>query len=140
MDFYLIFKALHLIAVVAWFAGLFYMPRLFVYQAEHPEASPTLILMQHKLAKVIMAPAAVATLVFGTGLILATPGIFTQGWFHAKLALLVILYAFHGSLEYFRKRLATGTNTKSGKFFRYYNEIPTLILIAVIFLAVLKPF
>jgi putative membrane protein len=137
---YLVLKALHIIAMVAWFAGLFYLPRLFVYQVEHPEAAPTLQLMQKKLATVIMGPAAIATLVTGMLVILTNPAVLTMGWFHIKMVLVLGLFGYHGSLEHFRKGLANGTNTRSGKFFRMYNEVPTLVLFAVVLLAVVKPF
>ncbi len=140
METYLILKSLHLISMVAWFAGLFYLPRLFVYHVEHPAAAPTLSIMEHKLARYIMLPAAVATFVFGLAMVLVSPEIMQMGWLHAKLGLVLLLVAYHASLELFRADFRTGRNTKSGKFFRMYNEVPTLILIAVIFLAVLKPF
>lgn len=140
MTLYLILKSLHLISMVAWFAGLFYLPRLFVYHVEHPQAAPTLTIMEHKLARYIMLPAAVATFVFGFGMILESPDIMAMGWLHAKLGLVLFLVAYHVSLEVHRLNLRTGRNTKSGKFFRMYNEVPTLLLIAIILLAVLKPF
>lgn len=140
MTLYLTFKALHLIAMVAWFAGLFYLPRLFVYQIENPAAAPTLIIMQAKLAKFIMRPAAIATFVFAFCMVAMSPEIMQMGWLHAKLGCVFLLIAYHVSLEYHRLNLATGCNTKSSKFFRLYNEVPTVLLIAIVFLAVLKPF
>lgn len=137
---YLILKALHLISMVAWFAGLFYLPRLFVYHVEKPESAATFRLMEYKLARFIMLPAAIATITFGIIMILISPEIMAMGWLHAKLGFVMLLIAYHISLELHRLNLASGRNRKSGKFFRYYNEIPTLILIAIIFLAVLKPF
>lgn len=139
MTLYLTFKALHLIAMVAWFAGLFYLPRLFVYQIESPTAAPTLILMQRKLARFIMLPAAIATAVFGLSMVVMSPEIMQMGWLHAKLGCVMLLAAYHASLEVHRLNLATGRNTKSSRFFRMYNEIPTVLLIAIILLAVLKP-
>ena len=140
MDAYLIFKALHLIAMVAWFAGLFYLPRLFVYHVERPEAAPTLTIMEHKLAVYIMRPAAAVTFICGIALILINPAVLEMGWLHAKLALVLLLVTYHATLEIHRAKLKTGRNTKSGRFFRMYNEIPTLLLIIIVFLAVLKPF
>lgn len=140
MSIYLAFKALHLISMVAWFAGLFYLPRLFVYHVEHPEAAPTLTIMEHKLARYIMLPAAVATFAFGLGLIMLDPTLLAMGWLHAKFALVLVLVTYHATLEVFRTNLATGRNRKSGRFFRMYNEAPTLLLILIVFLAVLKPF
>lgn len=137
---YLTFKALHLVAMVAWFAGLFYLPRLFVYQVEHPQAAPTLILMQRKLAVYIMRPALAATFVGGIGMIFLSPEILHMGWLHAKLTLVALLVAYHASLEWHHAALAAGRNRKSGRFFRLYNEVPTLLLVAIIVLAVFKPF
>ncbi len=140
MSLYLTLKSLHLISMVAWFAGLFYLPRLFVYHVEHPEAAPTLTIMEHKLARYIMLPAALATFGFGLSLILIDPSLMAMGWLHAKFALVLILVTYHATLEVHRTNLATGRNRKSGRFFRLYNEVPTLLLIAIVFLAVLKPF
>jgi putative membrane protein len=140
MTLFLTLKALHLIAMVAWFAALFYLPRLFVYMREAPQAAPTLHLMARKLSHYIMAPAAVATWLFGMALALTEPSIFTMGWFHAKLGLILLLSAYTVSLEIFRTALAAGTTRRSSKFFRFYNEFPTLILIFTILLAVFKPF
>lgn len=140
MSLYLTLKTLHLISFTAWFAGLFYLPRLFVYHVEQPKAAATFTLMEAKLAKVIMRPAAVATIVFGMGLLHTQPYLIHMGWMHLKLGLVLLLLAYHTSLEIFRRQLANGTCRKSGKFFRLYNEIPTLLLIAIISLAVFKPF
>lgn len=140
MTLYLVLKALHLISMVAWFAGLFYLPRLFVYHVEKPEAAPVLSVMEYKLSRFIMLPAALGTFAFGLSMILISPEIMAMGWLHAKLGFVLLLVAYHASLELHRLNLATGRNTKSGRFFRMYNEVPTLILIAIIFLAVLKPF
>lgn len=126
--------------MVAWFAGLFYLPRLFVYHVEQPEAAAVFTTMEHKLARYIMLPAAVATATFGMGMILVSPEIMAMGWLHAKLGCVMLLVAYHISLEIHRTNLATGRNRKSGRFFRMYNEIPTLLLIAIIFLAVIKPY
>jgi putative membrane protein len=140
MSFYLLFKALHLISMAAWFAGLFYLPRLFVYHAANPKLAPTFKTMEFKLARYIMLPAAVATWGFGLALLSTEPEALTQGWLHAKLGLVLLLSAYHASLEYHRLRLAEGRNRHSPRFFRLYNEVPTLLLIAIIILAVFKPF
>jgi putative membrane protein len=140
MTLYLTLKALHLISMVAWFAGLFYLPRLFVYHLEHPQAAATLTIMQYKLARYIMLPAAVVTCVLGVILITLNPHIIAMGWIHIKLSLVVALVAYHISLEVYRRKLVSGNNTKTSKFFRMYNEVPTLLLISIVLLAVLKPF
>ena len=140
MDSYLLLKALHVISMVAWFAGLFYLPRLFVYHVEHPQAAATLTIMEYKLARYIMLPAALSTALFGLILILLHPDLLQMGWLHAKLGLVVLLVAYHASLEYLRQQLAQGTATRSGRFYRMYNELPTLLLLAIVILAVTKPF
>ena len=140
MESYLIVKALHLIAMVAWFAGLFYLPRLFVYHLENPSAAKTFMVMERKLSLYITAPAAVATILFGSMLILLNPAIMQEGWLHAKLGLVALLAAYNASLEIFRRRIAAGTCRRNARFFRMYNEVPTAFLIAIILLAVLRPF
>ena len=140
MALYLVLKALHLISMVAWFAGLFYLPRLFVYHVEKPEAAAVLTIMEHKLARYIMLPAALATFLFGLSMVAMSPEIMTMGWLHAKFGLVLLLVTYHATLEVHRANLAKGRNRKSGRFFRMYNEIPTLLLVAIILLAVLKPF
>jgi len=141
MSLYLTLKALHLIAMVAWFAGLFYLPRLFVYRVERPEAAAVLDVMAFKLSRYIMLPAAAVTLLCGVGMLMLNPDIFlTGGWVHVKLTLVAVLVAYHLSLELHRLALVEGRNRKSGRFFRLYNEVPTLLLVAIILLAVLRPF
>src|SRR4051812_29282446 len=98
MTAYLLFKTLHLIAMVAWFAGLFYLPRLFVYMLEQPKAKPTLQVMAHKLARYIMLPAALLTWFCGLMLLLQAPEAMAQGWLHAKLGCVMLLTAYHASL------------------------------------------
>lgn len=137
---YDILKALHLIAMVAWFAGLFYFPRLLVYHVNAPEAARAMLSkMERMLYKVIMTPALMATWLFGLALLAMNPFWFQQGWLHAKLTLVVILTAYHISLRVFAAHLQKGTNTRSENFFRLYNEVPTVVLITVVFLVVLKP-
>lgn len=140
MTLYFALKSLHLISMVAWFAGLFYLPRLLVYRVEQPQAAPTLDVMAKKLSHYITMPAAVATMVFGLALAFSQSYVLEQGWLHAKLGLIFLLIAYQISLEILRQNLVKGTCTKSGRFFRLYNEVPTLLLIAIITLAVFKPF
>jgi len=142
MDTYLLIKALHLISIVAWFAGLFYLPRLYVYhcQAHGDEAKAMLATMERKLLRYIMNPAMIATWAFGITLLVMNPAWMQGGWLHAKLTLVVLLSIYHMSLARYRRQLADGRCTKSETFFRIYNEVPTVVLIAVVLLAVLKPF
>lgn len=132
-----LFKSLHIIAVVSWFAGLLYLPRLFVYHAECEDepGRQRFTLMQQRLYRRIMGPAMAASIIFG---FLLMPG-FGGGWLWTKLALVAGLVAFHISCGLYIRRLAAG-RAPSARFFRIYNEIPTVILIAIVLLVVYKPF
>lgn len=137
-------KAFHIIAVVAWMAGLFYLPRLFVYHAGIPAESQRarmLEVMERRLLRGIMVPALVMSWGFGI-LLLATPGLvdWRAGWIWAKLALVLFLTIFQVLLARWRRDLAAGNSLHSVRFFRIINELPTLALIAIVLLVVLKPF
>lgn len=137
-------KSLHIVAVVAWMAGLLYLPRLYVYHADAPAGSgraAMLEVMERRLLRGIMLPAAVMTYAFG-GLLLATPGVvdWQRGWIWAKLALVAALTVFHGVLARWRRDFAASRNPHSARFYRIVNELPTLILIAIVLLVVVKPF
>lgn len=141
---YLWVKALHLGAVICWMAGLFYLPRLFVYHTGAPvgsQQSETFKIMERRLEKIIIIPAMTASFLLG-GLLMATPGLLSppRGWFHLKLALVLLLAGFHGFLSKCRKAFEVDQNKRSEKFFRVLNEIPPLLMILIIFLVVLKPF
>ncbi len=135
-------KAFHIIAVIAWFAGLFYLPRLFVYHADAPEGSQlsqTLKVMEGRLYNVIMQPAMGA--VWITGPLLAyLMGAFWDPWLHAKLLLVVILSGFQGALGKWVREFAEDRNTRSTKLYRVVNEVPTVLLIGIVLLVDLKPF
>ena len=139
---YLWLKAAHILAVISWMVGMLYMPRLFVYHAEAGPGSPqaaTFAVMERRLQKAIMLPALIVTWI--TGLWLAIAGHwFTAGWLHGKLLLVVILTGVHGFLAVERKKLAAGTSTHASKFFRIINEVPTVLLIGIVILVVVKPF
>ena len=140
---YLTFKALHLIAMVAWFAGLFYLPRLYVYHSQDhgPEAKAMLVTMERKLYRYIMTPAMMFTWAFGVGMVIINPDwLQGNGWLHAKLGLVGLLTLYHISLGYYRHRFVHQDCARGERFFRVYNEIPTLFLIAIVLLAVLRPF
>lgn len=142
LDNFLILKALHIVSVISWMAGMLYLPRLFVYHAEQAagsESSEMLKVMERRLLRYIMNPAMIATFVFG-GLLLLQPGIFAFGWLHIKLMLLVFLMGFHGMCSRWRKDFAIDKNTKQARFFRIANEIPTVIMVVIVLLAVTKPF
>ncbi len=141
---YLILKALHLIFMVAWFAGIFYLPRLFVYHAmsEDEASNERFKVMERKLYWGIMLPSMVGTLVFGFWMLFTPAGAawLSMGWMHAKLTLIALLVAFHHYCGYLVKQFKKDNNTKGHKFYRVINELPVLVLVLVVFLAVLKPF
>ena len=141
---YLWIKALHIIAIIAWMAGLLYLPRLYVYHADAPRGSrraAMLETMERRLLRGIMLPAVVMTYVFG-GLLLSVPGVvdWRQGWIWAKLALVLLLTVFHVKLARWRLDFLTGRFTNTSRFYRIVNEIPTVIMVAIVLLVVLKPF
>jgi putative membrane protein len=141
---YPLIKAFHIISVVAWMAGLLYLPRLFVYHAEAPAGSPmaeTFKAMERRLLRGIMNPAMIAVYIFGIALA-ATPGIvdWREGWIYAKLGLVAALTVFHHLLGLWRKDFAADRNRRPARFYRMVNELPTLALIAIVILVVVKPF
>lgn len=135
-------KAFHAIAIIAWMAGLLYLPRLFVYHvAAEPGSvqSETFKVMERRLLKAIMSPAMIVAWVLG--LWLAWLGDFWwQGWFHAKFAMVIALSAVHGHLAKHVRLFAADANVKSGRYFRVVNEVPTLLMIAIVILVIVKPF
>jgi putative membrane protein len=137
-------KAFHIIAIIAWMAGLLYLPRLYVYHADVPPGSrraAMLEIMERRLLRGIMLPAAVMTYGFG-GLLLSVPGVvdWQRGWIWTKLALVLLLTVFHVKLARWRLDFAGGKFTNTSRFYRMINEIPTVIMIAIVLLVVLKPF
>ena len=143
MNSYLLFKSLHLIAVVSWMAGLLYLPRIFVYHVENKEkkeATEIFEVMEKRLFFYIMRPAMILTWIFGLILIyLNGIEIFSQLWMQIKIVLVVLLSAYNDYLGKCLMALKNNTNTRSSKFFRIANEIPTLMLIFIVFLVVFKP-
>ncbi|OEY66523.1 TIGR00701 family protein [Marinobacter sp. X15-166B] len=136
-------KALHLIAMVCWFAGLFYLPRLFVYHAacEDVPGRERFKTMERKLYRGITTPSMVATLLFGGWLVsYNAAGYLSQGWLHAKLALIAVLVAYHFYCGHLVKVFRDDSNTRTHVFYRWFNEFPVLILVAVIILATVRPF
>ena len=143
MNAYLTFKALHLIAVISWMAGLLYLPRIFVYHAETKEnerQSETFKLMEKRLYFYIMNPAMVLSWVFGI-LLIHSQGISSLVllWMKIKIGLVIILTAYHFYLLAILKDFQINNNTKSSKFFRIINEVPTILLIIIIFVVIFKP-
>ncbi|UYF99953.1 MULTISPECIES: protoporphyrinogen oxidase HemJ [unclassified Halomonas] len=142
---YLWMKALHLMAMVTWFAALFYLPRLFVYHATARDASDEQAItyfktMERKLYRGIMTPSMILVLIFGGIMLYLVPGWMSQGWMHVKLTLVALLIAYHHVCLIYLKQFAQNRCTKSHTFFRFFNEAPVIVLVAVVLLAVLKPF
>lgn len=137
-------KALHVISVIAWMAGLLYLPRLFVYHCEVRPGSAEdqrFQVMERRLLRLIMNPAMIFSYIFGLCL-LATPGVvdWSMGWIHVKLLGIVALTAMHHALGLWRKAFAEGRNRHPARFYRMMNEIPTLIMIAIVIMVIVKPF
>ncbi|MDP0561711.1 MAG: protoporphyrinogen oxidase HemJ [Candidatus Endonucleobacter sp. (ex Gigantidas childressi)] len=136
-------KALHLIAIVCWFAALFYLPRLFVYHtlASDNDGNARFKLMERNLYRRIATPAMLATLFFGIWLLsYNVAGYMAGSWMHAKLTLVVLLVGYHHLCGRYLKAFAEDKNGKSQTFFRWFNEVPVIFLVGIIILAVVKPF
>lgn len=143
MDYYPWLLSAHIVAWVAWMAGMFYLPRLFVYHAEAGPGTPqgdTFKVMERRLLKAIMNPAMIAVWVTGLWLGIASGYIKTAGWLHAKLVLVLLMSGLHGFLAATTRRFAADGNTRSPKFYRMINEVPTVLLVGIVILAVVKPF
>ena len=143
MNSYLLFKSLHLIAVIAWMAGLLYLPRIYVYHVENKkkkEAKDIFEVMEKKLYYYIMRPAMIFTWVFGLALIyLNGIEIFSQLWMQIKIVLIILLSAYNDYLGKCLVSLKNNSNIRSSKFFRIINEVPTIMLILIVFLVIFKP-
>jgi len=143
MNYYLLFKSLHLISVISWMAGLLYLPRLFVYHVEtisNNEKKETFKIMEKKLYFFIMNPAMILSWIFGL-LLIYSIGTESFGflWLKLKLILVILLSLYHLFLFYCLKKLSQSSCKYSSKFFRYLNEVPTILLIIIIFTVVFKP-
>ncbi len=144
-ELYLILKALHLIAVIAWMAGMLYLPRLFVYHAQTQAGSDTSELfkrMEYRLLRYIMNPAMMVTLILGIILmVMGGYGTADKGvWIHVKILLVLMLCGVHGLFSFHRKQFYRDENKKDHAYFRKINELPTILMILIVFLVVLKPF
>ena len=142
MNFYLLFKSLHLIAVISWMAGLLYLPRIFVYHSEasHESQKQVFKTMEKKLYNYIMMPAMLLTWLFGVLLIYSLGfEIFQELWMQIKIVSVLILTHYHFILGRYLQDFATDSNRKSSRFYRIINEVPTIILIVVVFVVVFKP-
>lgn len=138
-----IIKALHIVSMVAWFAGLFYLPRLFVYHADaHDKISiERFKIMERRLYYGITWPAAIFTTLFGIALLSYNmPYYLKAGWLHAKIAAVILLWSYHLTCGHFVIQFASEKNTRKAGFYRLFNEIPTVLLISIVFFVELKPF
>ena len=142
MENYTLIKALHLISVIAWMAGLLYLPRLYVYHAENSEEpilNVTFKTMERRLMLYIMNPAMIVSFVFGIWMIALVPELLEHGWMQAKVFLLVAMTGYHGALARWRRFFAKDENNLTPKFYRLINEVPTALMILIVILAIVKP-
>jgi putative membrane protein len=136
-------KAFHVISVIAWMAGLFYLPRLFVYHAmakSGSEQSETFKVMERLLLKMIMLPSLLASWLFGIWMVLLQNGLLTAPWFQAKLVLVLAMSALHGLMSIWVREFAADRNRRTDKFYRIINVVPTVLLIVIVLLTIVKPF
>lgn len=144
MEYYNWVLAFHVMSFMSWMAMLFYQPRLYVYHSEHADNAGFIEVVQiqeKKLLKFIGDPAMWATIISGATMLYLNPAIFKSGlWMYAKLFLLLILVSYHYSLEMHRKKLIKNPRYRPGKFYRFYNEVPTLLMIGIVIFVVIKPF
>ena len=139
---YEIIKSLHIISVIAWMAGLLYLPRLFVYHADTPIGSvqaETFKVMERRLLKAIMAPAMIASFIFGMWMVVLNPELFSEAWFHVKLAAVFLMAGAHGKFSKMQRLLENDEKPLSSKAYRFWNEIPTFLMVIIVVMAVAKP-
>lgn len=142
-EHYLGIKALHIIAMVAWMAGMLYLPRLYVYHAgavAGGELSETLKVMERRLLRFIINPAMIVTWLCGVAMIYANPALLHDGWLHVKLTALLLMQVVHAMLARHRKQFLRDANTHSARYYRILNEVPTVLLIVIVVMVVLRPF
>ena len=139
---YDVIKALHLISVMSWMAGLLYLPRLFVYHAETTVGSvraETFKVMERRLLKAIMNPAMIASFVFGIWMIILAPGLLYEPWMHVKILCVLLLAGCHGVFSKMRRRLENDEPPRPPRAYRIWNEVPTVLMVIIVFMAVVKP-
>lgn len=142
LESYLWIKAIHVIAIICWMAGLFYLPRLFVYHVDvdsKSEASQLFRVMEYRLYKIIIMPSMLLSLASGIFLVIIQ-NVWSSGWFHLKLTCVVGLVVLQYLFNHWRKQLATGACTRTAPFFRLINEVPPILLIVIIISVIVKPF
>ena len=139
---YDVIKALHLISVMSWMAGLLYLPRLFVYHAEATIGSvraETFKVMERRLLKAIMNPAMISSFVFGIWMIVLAPGLLYEPWMHVKVLCVLLMAGCHGVFSKMRRRLENDELPRSPRTYRIWNEVPTVLMVIIVFMAVVKP-
>ena len=142
-DWYLWLKAVHVMAVIAWMAGMLYLPRLFVYHCgaePGSHAAETLKTMERRLLRAIMTPSMIATWVLGLAMIAAQPSWMSQGWLHVKLLMVVIMTGIHMALAKWRSDFAADRNSHSERFYRIMNEVPAVVMVVIVIMVIVKPF
>lgn len=140
---YLWLKAFHIICVLSWMAGMLYLPRLYVYHAETEKGSTTsetFKVMERRLLRYIINPAMITSWIFGGLMLWANPDLLQQGWMHVKLTALIGMQIVHALLARWRRHFAQDRNVHSARFYRIWNEVPTVLMIVIVLQAVLKPF
>ena len=139
---YEIIKSLHIISIISWMVGLLYLPRLFVYHADAPTGSvqaETFKVMERRLLKAIMTPAMIASFVFGLWMCALNPELFKEPWFHVKFTAVFLLAGVHGKFSKMRRLLENDEKPLSSKSYRIWNEVPTVLMIIIVVMAVAKP-
>ena len=139
---YEVIKALHLISVMSWMAGLLYLPRLFVYHAETTVGSvraETFKVMERRLLKAIMNPAMIASFAFGIWMIVLAPGLLYESWMHVKILCVLLMAGCHGVFSKMRRRLENDEPPRPPRAYRIWNEVPTVLMVIIVFMAVVKP-
>ena len=139
---YDVIKALHLISVMSWLAGLLYLPRLFVYHAETTVGSvraETFKVMERRLLKAIMNPAMIASFAFGIWMIVLAPGLLYEPWMHVKILCVLLMAGCHGVFSKMRRRLENDEPPRPPRAYRIWNEVPTVLMVIIVFMAVVKP-
>ena len=139
---YDVIKALHLISVMSWMAGLLYLPRLFVYHAETTVGSvraETFKVMERRLLKAIMNPAMIASFAFGIRMIVLAPGLLYEPWMHVKILCVLLMAGCHGVFSKMRRRMENDEPPRPPRAYRIWNEVPTVLMVIIVFMAVVKP-
>lgn len=143
LNHYLWIQALHIIAVICWMAVLLYLPRLFIYHCDAPvgsDQSETFKVMEKRLIRYIGGPSMIAVWLFGVLMLIANPDLMSQGWMHVKLTCVIAMTGAHHVFLKYMKKFAADANIKSAKFYRVANEIPTILMVVIVLMAVAKPF